>query len=193
MRSAGLAGVHLNMVMFQPTAEEVAAATPDEQRMLADAARYEREYSGYMKVQTTRPQSVGFALADSPVGLAAWIYALFQDVSDSAGEPERVLPLDHLLDDIMLYWLPNAGASSARFYWEARREMANGMASALLPLPAGVSMFPGEQLRLSRRWAERRFADLRFFGEAKNGGHFAAMENPHQFVADLRETFRTMR
>jgi len=71
--------------------------------------------------------------------------------------------------------------------------MANGMPSAPLPLPAGVSMFPGEQLRLSRRWAERRFADLRFFGEAKHGGHFAAMENPHQFVADLRETFRTLR
>ncbi|MGE6321260.1 epoxide hydrolase family protein [Pseudomonas oryzihabitans] len=193
MRPAGLAGVHLNMVMFQPTAQEVAEATPAEQQMLADAARYERQYSGYMKVQTTRPQSVAFALADSPVGLAAWIYALFQDVSDSAGEPERVLALDHLLDDIMLYWLPNAGASSARFYWEARREMANGMPSAPLPLPAGVSMFPGEQLRLSRRWAARRFADLRFFGEAEHGGHFAAMENPHQFVADLRETFRMLR
>ena len=193
LRPAGLAGVHLNMVMFQPTDQEVAEATPDEQRMLADATRYEREYSGYMKVQATRPQSVAFALADSPAGLAAWIYALFQDVSDTAGEPERVLALDHLLDDIMLYWLPNAGASSARFYWEAMREMANGMPTAPLPLPAGVSIFPGEQLRLSRRWAERRFADLRFFAEADQGGHFAAMENPQAFVVHLREAFRTMR
>ena len=192
MRVPGLAGIHLNMVMFQPTPEEVAGATPEEQRMLDDAARYEREYSGYMKLQCTRPQSLAFALADSPVGLASWIYALFQDVSDSGGQPERVIPLDHLIDDIMLYWLPNAGPSSARFYWEAAQEMAKGMPNVPLPLPAGVSIFPGEQVRLSPRWAEKRFADLRYFGEATSGGHFAAMENPATFVEHVRSTFRAM-
>ena len=126
MAPAGLAGIHLNMVMFQPSAEERAQATPQEQAMLDAARRYEQQYSGYYKLQNTRPQSIGFSLADSPVGLAAWIYALFQDVSDSRGNPERVFSLDQMLDDIMLYWLPNTGASSARLYWEGMQEMMKG-------------------------------------------------------------------
>jgi microsomal epoxide hydrolase len=192
MRAPGLAGIHLNMVPFRPTAAEIATADASERQMLDDAARYQRAYVGYMTLQSSRPQSVAFALADSPVGLAAWIYALFQDVSDSGGQPERVIPLDHLIDDIMLYWLPNAGPSSARFYWEAAQEMANGMPTDPVPLPAGVSMFPGEQIRLSRRWAEARFADLRFFGEAGGGGHFAAMENAAALVAHIRATARRL-
>lgn len=193
MRTSGLIGIHLNMVMFQPTREEMADATPDEQRMLADAHRYDREFSAYMKLQCTRPQSIAFSLADSPVGLASWIYALFQDVSDSDCEPERVISLDHLIDDVMLYWLPNSGPSSARFYWESAQEMAQGMPFGPIPLPAGVSMFPGEQVRLSRRWAETRFANLRFFAEADRGGHFAAMENPQTLVEHIRSTFRGIR
>jgi pimeloyl-ACP methyl ester carboxylesterase len=193
MRVPGLAGIHLNMVMFHPTEQEIADATPEEQQMLDDAARYEKEYSGYMKLQCTRPQSVAFALADSPVGLASWLYALFQDVSDTGGQPERTIAPDRLIDDVMMYWLTNTGPSSARFYWEAAREMARGMPTAPLPLPAGISMFPGEQMRLSERWAASRFADLRFFGEAERGGHFAAMENPATLVEHLRATFRTMR
>jgi pimeloyl-ACP methyl ester carboxylesterase len=189
----GLIGIHLNMVMYQPTEEEIAQATPEEQRMLADAQRYEREVSGYMKVQSTRPQSIGFALADSPIGLAAWVYALFQDASDSDGEPERVIELDALIDDIMLYWLPNAGPSSVRFYWEAMGEMHKQGRTPALPMPAGVSMFPGELLRLSKRWAQARFDDLRFFAEAAHGGHFAAMENPVTLTEHVRETFRLLR
>lgn len=192
MRTPGLAGIHLNMVMFQPTPQERENATPEERRILDDAERYDSEYSAYMKLQCTRPQSLAFALADSPVGLASWIYALFQDVSDSDGHPERVIPLDHLIDDVMLYWLPNAGPSSARFYWEAAQELAKGMPHGPIPLPAGVSMFPGEQIRLSRRWADGRFTDLRFFAEADHGGHFAALENPSTFVKHLRATFRAM-
>lgn len=192
MRPPGLAGIHLNMVMFHPTGKEIEQATPQEQRMLDDAKRYDQEYSGYMKLQCTRPQSLAFALADSPVGLASWLYALFQDASDTGGQPERVIALDHLIDDVMLYWLPNAGPSSARFYWEGAREIAKGMPTGPVPLPAGVSMFPGEQVRLSHRWAGSRFADLRFFGEAERGGHFAAMENPAAFVAHVRATFRAM-
>lgn len=192
MRAPGLTGIHLNMVLFRPTEAEVAAATPEEQVMLADMQRYEAEQSGYMKLQNTRPQSVGFALADSPVGLAAWIYALFQDATDSGGQPERVIPLDHLIDDIMLYWLPNAGASSARFYWE-NAQMQGDMPGDPIPLPAGVSMFPSEAMRLSRRWADRRFADLRHYNQPENGGHFAAMENAPALVDDIRATFATLR
>ncbi|MBV6850520.1 epoxide hydrolase family protein [Xanthomonas euvesicatoria] len=193
MQPPGLVGIHLNMVMFDPSAEEIANATPAEQRMLDDAKRYQREFSGYMHLQSTRPQSVGFSLADSPAGIAAWIYALFQDVSQSGGEPENVIALDHLIDDIMLYWLPNAGPSSVRFYWEAAQEAGTTMPMHPMPTPTGISMFPGEQVRISRRWAERRFADLRFFAEAERGGHFAAMENPPAFVDHLRDTFQSLR
>ncbi|WP_010219494.1 epoxide hydrolase family protein [Sphingomonas sp. PAMC 26621] len=190
----GLAAIHLNMVMFQPSEAEVRDATPAEQAMLASAQRYDQQYSGYFKVQATRPQSIGFSLADSPVGLAAWIYALFQDVSDSSGDPEAVFRLDALLDDIMLYWLPNTGASSARFYWEAMREMmAGGMPQMRMQTPTGISMFPGEQVRLSRRWAESRFATLLHFNEPARGGHFAALEQPSLFVGELRMTFRSIR
>lgn len=191
MGAPGLRGIHLNMVLFQPTEAEIADATAEEQAMLAGMQRYDREQSGYMKLQNTRPQSVGFALADSPVGLAGWIYALFQDVTDSGGAPETVIPLDHMIDDIMLYWLPNAGASAARFYWE-NAQAAGSFSGAPIALPAGVSMFPGEAVRLSRRWAERRFADLRHYRQPERGGHFAAMENPAALVADMRATFASI-
>lgn len=92
----------------------------------------------------------------------------------------------------MLDWLPNTGPSSARFYWEAAQEMAKEMPHDRIPLPAGVSMFLSEQVRLSRRWAESRFADLRFFAEADHGGHFAALENPSTFVEHVCATFRAM-
>ena len=191
---ASLIGIHLNMVMFQPTEQERRDATPEEQAMLGDAQRYDQQFSGYFKLQSTRPQSVGFALADSPVGLAAWIYALFQDVSDSGADPERVFALDDLIDDIMLYWLPNTGASSARLYWEAMQAMRQGgMPSTPMPTPAGISMFPGEQLRLSKRWAERRFANLVHFNELPQGGHFAALEQPAAFTDEVRATFRFAR
>jgi pimeloyl-ACP methyl ester carboxylesterase len=194
MAPPGLIGIHLNMVMFQATEEERADATPAEQAMLAAAARYDQEFSGYYKLQSSRPQSIGFALADSPVGLAAWIYALFQDVSDSGMQPERVFELDAIIDDIMLYWLPNTGASSARLYWETMQSMRRGgMPSAPMATPAGISMFPGEQIRLSKRWAERRFANLVHFNELAQGGHFAALERPGDFVDEVRATFRFAR
>lgn len=194
MAPPALIGIHLNMVMFQPTEQERAQADADEQRMLDDARRYEQEYSGYYKLQSTRPQSAAFSLADSPVGLAAWIYALFQDVSDSGGDVERVFALDDLIDDIMLYWLPNTGASSARLYWEAMRSMREGgMPSNPMTTPAGISMFPGEQLRLSKRWAERRFAKLVHFNALPQGGHFAALEQPAAFTEEVRASFRFAR
>ena len=191
---SGLVGIHLNMVMFQPTEEEREMVTPPEQAMLDDAKRYDREYSGYFKLQASRPQSIGFSLADSPAGLAAWIYALFQDVSDSGGQPERVFSLDAMIDDMMLYWLPNAGASSARLYWEGMQEMAaGGKPTAPMSTPAGISMFLGEQIRLSRRWAQSRFANLVHFHERERGGHFAALEQPQAFVDEVRTTFRALR
>jgi epoxide hydrolase len=190
----GLVGIHLNMAMFQPTDAERADATPEEQTMLHDAQRYDQQYSGYYKLQNSRPQSIGFSLADSPVGLAAWVYALFQDVSDSGGDPERVFSLDEMIDDIMLYWLPNTGASSARLYWEGMQAMMQGgMPTSAVPVPTGISMFLGEQVRLSRRWAESRFAKLIHFNELAQGGHFAALEQPEAFADEVRKTFSTLR
>lgn len=190
----GLACIHLNMVMFQPSEQECAEATPHERKMLADARRYDQQFSGYFKLQATRPQSIGFSLADSPVGLAAWIYALFQDVSDSGGDVESVFALDHVIDHIMLYWVSNSGASAARLYWEAMQARQHGKdPDAPMATPAGISMFPGEQLRLSQRWAERRFANLVHFNELARGGHFAAMEQPAAFVDEVRRTLGALR
>lgn len=190
----GLTGIHLNFVPFQPTQAEIAQASLKEQAMLQAAGRYDAEYSGYMKLMGTRPQSVAFGLSDSPVGLAAFIYALFQDVSDSGGNPEAVLSLDEIIDDIMLYWLPNAGASSARLYWEGMQAMRKGgMPQAKVPTPTGISMFAGEQVRLSQRWAESRFSNLIRFGEHPRGGHFAALEAPDSLVSDIRSTFQMLR
>ena len=194
MRPPGLAGIHLNFVPFQPTDAEIAQASGDEKAMLADAGHYEAEFSGYMKLMGTRPQSVAFSLADSPVGLAAWIYALFQDVSDSDGNPETVVSLDDIIDDIMLYWLQNAGPSSARLYWESMQAMQQGgMPQGKVPTPTGISMFAGEQVRLSQRWAESRFEKITHFAEHESGGHFAALEKPAQLVADIRQSFRQLR
>ncbi len=188
-----LAAIHLNFVLFQPTEEEIAEATPEEREMLGRFQRFDEQFSGFSKVQITRPQSIGFGLSDSPVGLAAWIYGVIEDISGSGGDPESIFTLDEMLDEIMLYWVPNAGPSSARLYWEAVREGAGGWPSEPMPTPAGISMFPGEQGGISERWAERRFSDLLRYNALDRGGHFAAWEQPELFVEELRETFRTVR
>jgi epoxide hydrolase len=192
-RAPGLSGIHLNFVIYQPANEEVASASPDERRMLADAELYGNMFSGYARLQATRPQAVAYALSDSPIGQAAWIYSLFEDVSDTAGTPETVLSYDEMLDDIMLYWLGNASASSARLYWESATLMAGPPPFYPLATPTAISMFPKEQLRLSKRWAESRFQNLIHFRELPKGGHFAALEQPELFTNEIREGFRPLR
>ncbi|GJD42532.1 hypothetical protein AFCDBAGC_0370 [Methylobacterium cerastii] len=194
MRPPGLIGIHLNLVEFELTEAERANPTVAERKMLADLQSYVDHLSGYSQIQSKHPQSVAYGLADSPTGLAAWIYQMLQDVSDSSGHPERVFTLDGMIDNIMLYWLTNAGASAARLYWETARETPR-MATIQepMPTPTGISMFPGETLRLSKRWAEPRFAQLVHFNEAARGGHFAAWEQPATFVDEVRTTFRGLR
>ncbi len=153
-----LVGIHLNFVIYRPTEEESKNANAEEHAMLQSAQYYQNVLSGYARVQGTRPQAVSFALSDSPLGQAAWIYSLFEDVADCEGKPENVFSMDEMLDDIMLNWLPNASGSSARLYWEAAASMMSGPPpSQPMITPTGISMFPKEQLRLSRRWAEARF------------------------------------
>jgi pimeloyl-ACP methyl ester carboxylesterase len=194
MQPPGLIGIHLNLVDYTPGDTERANATPAEQKMLADMQDYLDNLSGYYALQSKHPQSIAYSVADSPAGQAAWIYQMLQDVSDSGGHPERVFNLDDMIDNIMLYWLPNAGPSSARLYWETAQEKPRQVTiEEPMPVPAGISIFPGEKARISRRWAEARFNRLVHFNELAKGGHFAAWEQPAVFVEELRATFRRLR
>lgn len=194
----GLAGIHLNMALFQPTDDEARNATSEEQSMLREGGYYWQVLSAYSQQMSTRPQTIGYALTDSPVGLAAWIYAMFQDVGgshDEHGDVEALFTLDEVIDDVMLYWLPNSAASAARMYWESARTgwASPGTIEEPLTVPVGLSIMPGEYVRRSRRWAERRYADLVHFNEVARGGHFALLEQPELLVADIRATFRRLR
>lgn len=193
MELPGCIGIHLNLSFFQPTSEEVAEADEEERGFLERTGHYFRDMSAYAAVQGTRPQMIGYALADSPAGQAAWIYSQVQEAADHDGDLFAVISRDELLDDIMFYWLPNAAASSARIYWELQQM---GMPPANLPpiaLPTGYSCFPGEIIRNSRRWMERRFSRLIHYGRPPRGGHFAALEQPALFADEVRETFRALR
>ncbi|MEP7765198.1 epoxide hydrolase family protein [Sanguibacter sp. 25GB23B1] len=193
----GLAGIHLNMALFMPTDEEAQSATPEEQLMLQEGGYYWQVLSAYSQEMSTRPQTIGYSLTDSPVGLASWIYAMFQDVGgshDEHGDAEKIFSLDEIIDDIMLYWLPRTAASAARMYWElARTGWSNpGTIDEPLTLPTGLSIMPGEYVRRSRRWVERRYTNLVHFSEVARGGHFALLEQPGLLVADIRATFRRL-
>ena len=189
---SGCLGLHFNLPLVFPTPRELQEATPQELRMAERAQRYAREQDAYSREQSTRPQTIGYSLADSPVGLAAWIYTLFEDVVDHDGSPEDVIDRDEILDDVMMYWLPNAGASAARLYWESQQGQGPG-ALEPGPTPAGFSVFPGEAVQASRRWIERRYARVLHYAQLERGGHFAALEQPVVLTEELRATFRGLR
>jgi epoxide hydrolase len=184
-----LAGIHLNMPIALPDPATADDLTDREKAALASMDHYARWDSGYSKQQSTRPQTVGYGLVDSPAGLCAWIVEKFWSWTDSDGDPLNVLTKDELLDNVMLYWLPGTGASSARLYWESFSKPLLGP----VDVPVGCSIFPKEIFRPSRRWAERQFPDLRYWNEAARGGHFAAFEQPEAFVAEVRAAFRAFR
>ncbi len=186
---AGCIGIHLNGHAWQPTAAERLDADAHEQMLLDRMDRFERELSGYMKEQGTRPQTAGYGLADSPASQAAWIYEKYCDWTDHEGGPETLLSADEMLDNIMLYWLPNAGASSARLYWEAGRGEPQ---TALVELPVAFSQSPRDIGGPSRRWAERRFRRIVRWREVARGGHFAAFEQPAIFIDEVRAGFRAI-
>ncbi len=185
------AGIHLNMPLVSPTPDLLENLTPFEEAALASGQFYWDHDSGYSKEQSTRPQTLGYGLADSPVGQMAWILEKFFQWTDCDGHPENVLTRDEMLDDIMMYWLTNSGASSARLYWQS----FGILSEELLPvtLPTGVSIFPKEIFRASKRWVESRYTDLIYFNTLDKGGHFAAFEQPEIFVREVREAFRSLR
>jgi pimeloyl-ACP methyl ester carboxylesterase len=183
------AGIHLNMPVAMPDPETMNDLSEDEKAALASLQYYEQQDSGYSKQQSTRPQSLGYGLVDSPAGQAGWILEKFRAWTDCDGHPENVLTRDELLDNIMLYWLPATGASSARLYWES----FGTPSLSEVTVPTGCSIFPKEIIRTSRRWAEKRFTNIVYWNKLERGGHFAAFEQPETFVEELRNCFRTMR
>jgi epoxide hydrolase len=184
-----VAGIHLNMPVVGREAMSMDNLTESEQATLGYMAEFQKWETGYSSQQSTRPQTLGYGLADSPAGQCAWIVEKFKAWTDCDGHPENVLTRDELLDNVMLYWLPGNGASSARLYWESYRSVD----LSVVAVPTGCSIFPKEVIRLSRRWAEKRFTDLRYWNELERGGHFAALEQPDVFVNELRSFFRLVR
>jgi len=183
------AAIHLNMPIAAPDPATLGSLSEREQGALAAMQHYEQWDSGYSKQQSTRPQTVGYGLVDSPAGQAAWILEKFWAWTDCGGHPENVLTRDELLDNVMLYWLPATGASSARLYWESFRTPN----LTEVPVPTGCSSFPKEIFRPSKRWAEKRYTSLFYWNELERGGHFAAFEQPEAYVRELRACFRSRR
>jgi epoxide hydrolase len=181
--------IHLNMPIARPPAGSGGDLTEDEQQALAALAEHRKWGTGYSKQQSTRPQTLGYGLVDSPVGQLAWIVEKFWAWTDCDGHPENVLSRDELLDNVMLYWVTGSGASSARLYWESfNRFVTDGR----VDLPTGVAAFPKEILRTPRRWCEAAY-NITHWSTMPRGGHFAAFEQPELFVDDVRAFFATVR
>ena len=181
----GLAGVHVNLVVCDgKVIARLADRTDEEQEQLDKLKRYRAWDSGYAKEQSTKPQTLGYGLADSPVGQLAWVIEKFNTWTDNRGRPEDAIDRDALLDNVMVYWLTNTAASSARLYWES-------MVGSLqrfdpIPGPLAYSKFPREIFTFSERFVRTRVDNLTYYGEAGAGGHFAAFEQPERFVAQFR-------
>jgi pimeloyl-ACP methyl ester carboxylesterase len=188
-----LVGIHLNMPVVGLGSVDMTNLTAAEQAALAAMTHYQEWESGYSKEQSTRPQTLGYGLVDSPAAQCTWIVEKFFAWTDCDGHPENVLTRDELLDNVMLYWLTGSGASSARLYWESFRGGFGGRDDPPIAVPAACSIFPKEIIRISERWARTGFTDLRYWNELDRGGHFAAFEQPERFVDEVRAGFQLMR
>ena len=191
-----VAGIHLVPPLAPPDPATFGSLTDREREALVALRRSGERDSGYSAEQATKPQTIGYALVDSPVALCAWVIEKFWAWTDCDGELESVLTRDELLDNLMLYWLPGTGASAARLYWQSMRQVnqwISGRLTDTVSVPAGCSVFPKELQRPSRRWAEKRFTDIRYWNEPPRGGHFAAFEQPGLFVDEVRSFFRLVR
>ena len=197
----GLVGIHTNLLV--PALSGAMPTDTDEERAAtAQIATFRQSGNGYFVEMATRPQTIGYALLDSPVALAAWMADHDTDAYHKIahafvdGQPSGNLTRDHILDNITLYWLTGTGASAARSYWEAYG--ADAPAAGLQPLPPpaipfGFTTFPGEIWRTPRSWVEQSYPNVIYFNEVDKGGHFAAWEEPEIFSAELREAFRSLR
>jgi epoxide hydrolase len=189
-------GLHLVPPLVAPDPDTFGDLTDAERAAIADLERSGDSGDGYSLMHSTRPQTIGYALADSPAALCAWIVEKLQAWTDCDGDLATVLTRDEVLDNLMLYWLPGTGASSARLYRESFAEVRAVFRTGstdTVDVPTGASVFPRENPRPSRRWAAKRFRDIRYWNEPPRGGHFAAFEQPALFVAEVRACFRAFR
>jgi len=196
----GVVGIHMNLLV--PALGSAQSADSDEERAALDAlTTFRTSGNGYLIEQNTRPQTIGYALLDSPVAMAAWMldhdtdsyYKISRAFLDK--EPSGDLTRDRILDNITLYWLVGAGASAAREYWEGAQAMARGAGKTppAVTLPVGFTTFPGEIFRAPRSWVERSYPNVTYFNEVDKGGHFAAWEEPELFATEVRAAFRALR
>ncbi|MFD7409321.1 epoxide hydrolase family protein [Streptomyces sp. NPDC059866] len=190
LRPKGLLGIHLNFPQIVPPDLDLKHLTPEEQLAMRQLDAQGKHEIGYQLQMMTRPQTVAYSLADSPVGQAAWIYEKFGVWTDSDRNPESVLTMDEMLDDITLYWLTNTADSAARFYWENSDITMNAVK---IDLPMGVTLFPKEFYTPPRAWAEKAFSNLVYWNKASAGGHFAAFEQPKIFAEEVRRFGRLFR
>ena len=189
-RPVGLAAIHLNMPFVIPHPVPTQGLSAEEQRAVDSYQRFLSDGFGYFHLQATRPQTIGYALTDSPVGQAAWIYEKFHAWTDNDGDPEDALTRDEMLDVITLYWLTQTAASSARMYLENAAVIG---APPVIEMPVACSNFPGEIVPAPRSWAERVYPNLIHWNELDRGGHFAAFEQPALFTQELRDSLRSLR
>jgi pimeloyl-ACP methyl ester carboxylesterase len=200
----GLLGIHLTMPATIPadlvkginSGDPAPAGLTVPERQAYDALRiFFGRNAAYGAMMVTRPQTIGYSLADSPSGLAAFTYEKIAEWSDSDGHPESVIGRDEILDDITLYWLTNTGASSSRFYWENNNNNFSAAAQRTnqINVPVAITVFPHEIYRAPESWSRQAYPSLYYFHEVAKGGHFAAWEQPELFASELREAFRTLR
>jgi epoxide hydrolase len=187
----GLAAIHLNFAQTIPD-EIPAKLEPDQQRAVEALQQFTEKGSAYLQMQATRPQTIGYALMDSPAGQAAWIYDIFNAGTGATGNPEEFIGRDKILDEITLFWLTGTAASSARIYFEQAAILGKHNNPGSVPLPVGVSVFP-KDLRPARSWAPLLYPKLFYWNELDRGGHFAQLEVPELFVEELRRCFRPLR
>ena len=186
------AGINLNMIIAPPDPDTLAEPTAVEQAALAAMENYAQYDSAYARIQSTRPQTLAYALADSPTGQLAWITEKFWSWTDCERDgvrhPENAITRDEILDFVSLYWFSNSAGSSARLYWESF-DTPN---MDPMDVPMGGSLFPHDIFMASERWAKQRFRGLCYWNELTRGGHFAALEQPELFAGEMRACFRTM-
>lgn len=170
----------------RPADVDEATLTPTEKSWIADYQRFREHGAAYAALKSTRPQTLGYALVDSPVGQMAWLADFLLRHSDVGDDGESLIPRARLVDNVAIYWFGASGASSARLYWESLGKMEM---TRPITVPCAVSVFPKELMKLPRAWVEARFKDLRYWSVLDRGGHFASLEEPEVFVGELRKAF----
>jgi pimeloyl-ACP methyl ester carboxylesterase len=201
-----VAGVHLNMLATFPPADPTDQAamgavmselSPADMERVQFAVYFAQDAAGWLKIQCTRPQTIAYGLTDSPVGQLAWITEKFKEWTDSTNSPEDAVSRDHILTNVMLYWLTATAGSSAQLYYESEHLDADFFRTWggpwPLTMPVGVASFPKDAVRAIRPWAEKILPTLTHYTEFDKGGHFAALEQPELFVGDVRTFAKTLR